>query len=276
VPDIMPALPLFAQLRRYTLAVIEAAEVAAMIALLMKTTTLGTEGEAAEVPPLTELEFRRNMAVFVPEGWEPHQLKAEQPTTTYGEFKGEILNEIARCLNMPYNIAAGNSSSYNYASGRLDHQTYYKSIRVDQAQCEGVILDRILLAWLAEAVQVMGLPAFFEAMGGLDAPHQWFWDGHEHVDPVKEANAQATRIASNTTTLAQEFALKGQDWEVEVRQRGKEVALLTELGLLPQASQPQPDQPEPDEDDDAAEEREAAEDRGDEPVEEEEPAHAQA
>jgi hypothetical protein len=31
----------------------------------------------------------------------------------------------------PFNVAAGNSSGYNYASGRLDHQTYFKAIRVD-------------------------------------------------------------------------------------------------------------------------------------------------
>jgi ABC-type branched-subunit amino acid transport system ATPase component len=29
----------------------------------------------------------------------------------------------------PFNVAAGNSSGYNYASGRLDHQTYFKAIR---------------------------------------------------------------------------------------------------------------------------------------------------
>jgi hypothetical protein len=37
---------------------------------------------------------------------------------------------------MPFNVAAGNSSGYNYASGRLDHQTYFKAIRVEQAQLE--------------------------------------------------------------------------------------------------------------------------------------------
>jgi capsid protein len=37
LPDILPALPLFAQLRRYTLAVIAGAESAANIAVLMKT-----------------------------------------------------------------------------------------------------------------------------------------------------------------------------------------------------------------------------------------------
>ena len=44
---------------------------------------------------------------------------------------------------MPFNIAACNSSGYNYSSGRLDHQTYYKSIRVEQAHLGTVVLDRI-------------------------------------------------------------------------------------------------------------------------------------
>ena len=224
LPDILPALPLFAQLRRYTLAVIGAAESAANIAVLMKTNA-PAGGEAAEVEPMTEMEFAPNMAVFTPEGWEPSQVKAEQPATTYDMFKREILNEIARCLNMPYNIAACNSSGYNYASGRLDHQTYFKSIRVEQSHVETVVLDRILSAWIAEAVKVFGL-------GDLkDATHQWFWDGHEHVDPAKEANAQATRLTSNTTTLAAEYARQGKDWETELRQRAKERALMAELGL---------------------------------------------
>jgi capsid protein len=157
-------------------------------------------------------------------------------------FKREILNEIARCLNMPYNIAACNSSGYNYASGRLDHQTYYKSIRVDQADLESRVLDRVFTAWLAEAVKVFALPSFAPDNGateGIDASHQWFWDGHEHVDPAKEASAQAMRLASNTTTLAAEYARQGKDWEVEVRQRAKEVALMKELGLtVPQAAPP--------------------------------------
>ena len=226
LPDILPALPLFAQLRRYTLAVIGAAESAANIAVLMKTNA-PAGGEAAEVEPMTEMEFSPNMAIFTPEGWEPSQVKAEQPATTYDMFKREILNEIARCLNMPFNIAACNSSGYNYSSGRLDHQTYYKSIRVDQAHCEAVVLDRILTAWLAEAVKVFGI-----GLGDIsDAPHQWFWDGHEHVDPAKEAQAQATRLSSNTTTLAAEYACVGKDWETELRQRAKEVELMKELGL---------------------------------------------
>jgi capsid protein len=162
-------------------------------------------------------------------------VKAEQPATTYEMFKREILCEIARCLCIPFNVAAGNSSGYNYSSGRLDHQTYYKSIRVDQAHIEAVVLDRIFAAWLAEAVKVFSLGDV------ADAPHQWFWDGHEHVDPQKEAAAQAQRLASNTTTLASEYARQGKDWETELRQRAKEIALMKELGLP--TSQPAPQAP---------------------------------
>ena len=124
------------------------------------------------------------------------QLQAEQPSTSYAEFKKEILNEIARCLNMPFNVAAGNSSGYNYASGRLDHQTYFKSIRVEQAHLETVVLNRILSAWLDEAVLIEGyLPETLRTIDA-DRSHSFFWDGREHVDPAKEANAQAIRLAN--------------------------------------------------------------------------------
>ncbi|MCL2640721.1 MAG: phage portal protein [Phycisphaerales bacterium] len=231
IPDITPSLPLFAQLRRYTLAVIASAESVANVSILMKTNA-PAGGEAAEVEPMTEMEFVPNMAIFTPEGWEPSQIKAEQPATTYEMFKREILNEIARCLNMPFNVAAGNSSGYNYASGRLDHQVYYKSIRVEQEQIGRVVLNHILRAWLAEAVLISGfLPSELKDTPFCELDHQWFWDGVEHVDPNKEANAQATRLASNTTTLAYEYARQGRDWEDELRQRAKEVALMNELGL---------------------------------------------
>jgi len=251
LPDILPALPLFAQLRRYTLAVIAAAESAANIAIFMKTSA-PAGGEAAEVEPMATMEFEPNMAVFGPEGWEPSQIRAEQPATTYGEFKHEILNEIARCLNMPFNVAACNSSGYNYASGRLDHQTYFKSIRVEQAHLETVVLDHVLDAWMAEAVKVFGL-------GAVDSwPHQWFWDGHEHVDPAKEASAQATRLASHTTTLAAEYARQGKDWETELRQRAKEVALTKELGLTVEQAQPKAPAPQTEDEEDRGDVREAA------------------
>ena len=82
---------------------------------------------------------------------------------------------------------------------------------------------------------------FFGQVERIHRPHQWFRGGREHVDPLKEANAQATRLSSHTTTLAHEYARQGKDWETELRQRAKEVALMTELGL-PAASKTEPSQ----------------------------------
>jgi len=236
IPELTPALPLFAQLRRFTLAVLDAAEAAADFAIVLYTKA-PADGEAEAVEPMDTIELERRMMTTLPEGWEPGQIKAEQPATTYREFKGEILDEIARCLNVPSNVARGNSSAYNYASGRLDHQTYYRQIRVDQQSAADVVLDRIFSAWMDEAILVsdlLPLPARTMA----EYPHQWFWDGHEHVDPAKEATAQQTRLASNTTTLAAEYARQGKDWEPEIRQRAKEIALCKQLGVTPAVAAP--------------------------------------
>lgn len=100
VPDIMPALPLFAQLRRFTLAVLAAAETAADFAGILYTDA-PANGEADAAEPFEPIELEKRALVTMPGGWKMSQMEAEQPATTYAEFKREILNEIARCLNMP-------------------------------------------------------------------------------------------------------------------------------------------------------------------------------
>jgi len=249
IPEITPALPLFATLRRYTLAVLSSAEQAALPSGVIYTDA-AADAEAASVEPMDTVEMDRGTWLTMPFGWKIGQLKAEQPTTVYADFKHEIINEIARCLNMPFNIAAGNSSGYNYASGRLDHQAFFKAIRIDQSYLGDVVLDRVLKAWIDEAVLIEGyLPQSVRTLD-VDLPHQWFWDGFEHVDPAKEANAQAARLNSNTTTLAIEYAKQGLDWESELRQRAREKALMRELGLE-EVAQPSPP---PDDDDDTDDE----------------------
>ena len=225
IPEITSALPLFAHLRRFTLAVVSAAEAAADFAGVLYTDA-PANGEADAVEAMDTIQLERNMLLTMPGGWKMSQVDPKQPVTTYGEFKHEVLNEIARCLNIPYNIAACNSSGYNYASGRLDHQTYYKSLKVDQAFLEEAVLDRILERWLREWSLVNR-----EKVDDCDCHHVWFWDGHEHVDPSKEANAQQTRLKSRTTTLAAEYAKQGKDWETELRQIAKEEKLMEELGI---------------------------------------------
>lgn len=230
IPEITPALPLFAQLRRFTLAVLSAAEAAADFAGILYTDS-PPNGESDPVEPMDMIELHRNMLLTMPGGWKMSQVDPKQPATTYSEFKKEILNEIARCLNIPYNIAAGNSGGYNYASGRLDHQSYYKSICVDQAFIACKVLDPILQSWLLEYALVHGFPGSLFGEGSHIPKHQWFWDGTGHVDPAKEARAQEIRLKNNATNLSIEYAKIGLDWEECIRQRARENKLMAELGM---------------------------------------------
>ena len=225
VPEVTPALPLFAQLRRFTLATLAAAETAADFAGVMY-----TDGPAIAAPDDVEamdaVELERNAMLTLPRGWKMGQMKAEHPGTTYDMFTTRILNEIARCLNMPFNVAAGNSAGYNFASGRLDHQTYFKSIEVERSEWEVQCLDRILSAWFDEAALAEVLPGNMGAMDEL--PHTWHWDGREHVDPKKEADATNVRLANGTTTYAREFAAAGLDWEQEQQAQAEALGLTVE------------------------------------------------
>lgn len=240
IPEITPALPLFAQLRRYTLAVIAAAETAADFTAMLEQPYPPNADTVEAVTDFSEQEITTRMLMAAPLGGKIVQMKAEQPTTVYDMFVRQILLEIARCLNIPSNVAMGDSSRHNYSSGRLDHQTYFKAINVERSFLELVLLMRIYQAWLLEASLVRELlPPDAVA---FDLKPQWFWDGSEHVDPQKEATAAVTLLDAGLMTRASYHATRGEDWESIQEQLAKEKQKRDELKLAP-AVQPAPPQP---------------------------------
>jgi capsid protein len=198
------------------------------------------------------VELERNMLMTMPGGWKMGQLDPKQPSTTYAEFVEQTINEIVRCLLMPANTARGTSARSNYASARVDGQVYQRMLRVEQSFISSVILDRILIEWLREFFLIN--PALEIASRYPLPGHSWFYEYQGHVDPLKESRGQEIRLKNNVTNLAIEYALMGRDWEVEVRQRGKEKRLLKELGLTDEDVTPSQnnhdEREEEDEDDD--------------------------
>jgi capsid protein len=81
VPDILPALPLFAQLRLFTLAVIAAAKTVADFAGILYTDAPAS-GEADAAEPFEPIELEKRALVTMPGGWKMSQLQAEQPART--------------------------------------------------------------------------------------------------------------------------------------------------------------------------------------------------
>jgi capsid protein len=129
---------------------------------------------------------------------------------------------------MPYNIAACNSSGYNYSSGQLDHQTYYSAIEVDQDDAESVVLNRIWFAWLEEAALIPGLlPAGPYGDWADSVVH--LWPSRGHVDPTKMADAKETELANLTTTLTIEWSKSGHTCAEKLRERAGELKLIKDL-----------------------------------------------
>jgi capsid protein len=226
--ELTPCLRLTANMRRYTEAVIRAAEIAADLAAFVHSNSPAAQVD--EVDAFAAIEIEKGTLTTLPEGWDISQLKAEQPTNTHQAFTRTILGEIARGVNLPYHKAAFDASSYNYSSARLDGQLHEQNVRVERDELERAWLDRIFREWLDEALLVPGMiPA------GLPPASEWnwawVWDGREGVDPNKEANATETKLATLTTSLAAEYARQGKQWDVELRQIAAERELMAELGL---------------------------------------------
>jgi lambda family phage portal protein len=226
--ELASCLRLCADLRRYTSAVIRAAEIAADLAAFVHSNSPAALVD--EVDPFAAIEIEKGTLTTLPEGWDVSQLKAEQPTNTHQAFTRTILGEVARGVNLPYHKAAFDASSYNYSSARLDANLHEQNVRVERDELERAWIDRIFRAWLDEALLLPDL-----VPPDLARPFSWTWtwrwDGHDGVDPVKEANAAETRLATLTTTLAAEYGRQGKDWEVELRQIAAERQLMEQLGL---------------------------------------------
>jgi len=232
VPWITPALPLFADLRRYTQAVIAAAETAADLSAVLEGTA--EDLQPADIDALDVIDIERRSMVTLPLGWKMNQFKPEQPTTSYKDFKHEIINEICRCLNMPLNVGLGNSAGYNYASGRLDWQVYYQTIAVIRSWVGRIVCDRVFSEWLREAVMIPGYfsPQTTILIHNNTEKVEWLWIGRKHVDPQKEANASKTRTDTGISTLIDEWVSEGKDPDVQQAKLIKEVKWYAENGLV--------------------------------------------
>ena len=225
LPEILPALPMFAMLRRYTSAVVTAAEAAADFAAVMHTDAPPDGG--ANIAPGTTFEFEKGQIVSLPEGWNMNQLKAEHPGQMHEMFIKTLIREIGRCLDMPYAVAAMDASGHNYSSMRGDWQAFYAAVRCRRRLCEHQVLDKILDAWMQEA------SLLYSVQIPDDFDFQWDWPSAEPIDATKEAEADIMLLAANLTTYARIYAKRGHDYSEELPQRAREEAMLKELGIGP-------------------------------------------
>lgn len=161
-----------------------------------------------------------------------------RPASAYGEYVTSLLRHIAAGLNIPYEVLSKDFSKVNYSSARaslLEAHRYFSGMR----------------KWLCDQWANPAYMNFLEELvlrGEIDAPDfyknkyayarcKWLGVVRGWIDPVKEAKAAEQRVAMNISTLEDEAAEQGRDWEEVLEQRAREIKKIEELGI-PQTQAP--------------------------------------
>jgi capsid protein len=215
IPESASTLNTGAAARRWREATLAAAETAADFSVFLKT---GFQpDQIARVAPMSSLDIKKRMMTSLPDGWDVMQMKAEHPSATYEGFHDQLINEQARPANMPKNKAKCDSSQYNYASGRLDHQTYYAALDVERRDADDLVLDPLFSLWFDLAIATYGwLGGDPLAVSAAAKLHLWDWPKHRVADVESEANAIKTRLQSGQAGLHQVYSDSGLDLEDEI------------------------------------------------------------
>lgn len=223
IPELTPSLPLCSMLRRYTLAVVQAAEIAADFSAVIE-----SEGPpfGQHFPdkddPFDTIPMERGMILRLPWGYKMSQLRAEQPIQVYDMFVSSILREICRPIGVPFNLAVGSSAQSNMASAIVDAHIYRGGQGNERIHCNDHVLDILFCMWYLEASLLPGyLPRGIKNEYTFPQRH-WRFDrvGLDHTDPQAVQNAIATANERGYLTdrdiQEQYYNRDVEDWRAEI------------------------------------------------------------
>lgn len=222
VPEFRSTLNTGANSRRWREATIAAAEVAADISVLLKTTL--DPNQVDEVDPMSTIPFQKRMMTALPNGYDALQMKSEHPNATYESFNQSLISEQSRPKSMPYNKAACDSSKYNYASGRLDHQTYYGFLNFEREDANDLVLDPLFELFWEEAVLVYG----WDEDPYSPPETEWLWPEHPIADVVTEAQANDIGLKNMSLSLSDLYAKRGDYFDDKISQLARDYGVTVD------------------------------------------------
>lgn len=187
----------------------------------------------AENPP--RLTNGARISVLPPNSKVAMNATARQ-TTAYPDFARSFLNRIAAPLGVSGEQITQDWSQVNYSSARAALNEVWRGMVRRAAVYDEQVMAPIYYAFMQEAfykgyIQIPAHAPPFEAAAGAYLAGRWIHPGRGSVDPVKEAEASGLAMANCVSTLADEAAMQGRDWEENLEQQARERDKRRELGL---------------------------------------------
>lgn len=245
-PLLSAVLPQFKNLDRYTQAELQAAVVNALVAM-----TIETPLDQSSILELFNgdhkayLAARDTSAVQLSSGGilplfpgdKAQGFIPTRPATGFDAFVTNMYRLIGAGLDLPLELVLKDFSRTNYSSARAALLEAWRAFNRRRDWLATSWLDPLFALWFEECAND----------GRIDAPDfytkraaylrcRWIGPGRGWIDPVKEAEAARIRIGANLSTLEDECAEQGRDWEEVLEQRASELARMHELGIPSDAS----------------------------------------
>lgn len=237
-PFFAPVLAQFKDLADYMEAELVAARIAACFAAFVKKTDPygAMVGATAETNTRSQRiqEFEPGMVAYLAPGEDISFANPNRPNGSFEPYVMMALRAIGSALGLPIELVLKDFSRTNYSSARaalLEARRFFKNYQQWLATnlCQPAWELLLEEAWLREDLPPVNM--FADKMADEWFRCRWIAPGWGWVDPVKEVESSTTAIGGNLSTLADECAAQGRDWEETLEQRKREKDKLTELGL---------------------------------------------
>ncbi len=240
-PLLSSILPLFKMLDHYENSELQAAVMNAMIAAFVETSLDGEAisdmfGGSSEdyitARNAWQVKLQGGTVIPVFPGDKVAPFTPSRPNTAYANFVENILRHIGAGLNLPFELLMKDFSKTNYSSARAALMEAWRYFMGRRLWLATYWAKPVYELWLEEAInqQLIEAPNFYRNKA-LWSRSKWIGPGRGWIDPVKEAEASKIRMQIGLSTLEDECAMQGLDWEEVLEQRAREQAKLQELGL---------------------------------------------
>ena len=161
-----------------------------------------------------------------------------RPNSGFSPFTHEMLRSFAAVLGMSAEQVHNDYSEASWSSARAGIVEAEKTFVRRMQDFNLNTATPMFAAWLREALDNGELPLprrtpdFGDAMTAF-ARCRWLGAARGWVDPVSERQGVVLGLDAAMSTLEEECAKQGADWEENVEQRAIERRRMTELGLPP-------------------------------------------
>jgi lambda family phage portal protein len=233
-------------------AAIQNAMYAAVIESSLDWTSVGNAiGASAKSDPVNQYVSQKAMfhkegnirynGIKIPHLYPGEQLKfttPQHPTAAFNSFEEAVLRHLAGGLNLSYEQLSRDYSKSNYSSARAAMLEAWRFFMGRRHFIGARFATLIYALWLEEAMDSgeietpQGAPSFWEAKTAWTRC-SWIGPGQGHIDPEKESNSTTVELQNWTTTLEEECAARGRDWEEVMEQRARELRRMSELTGVP-------------------------------------------